>query len=66
MGAVTVSAGANHVVWGFGELFQGQFTGVTKVLIALVLSPFIGFWAGFMIHRLIRFLLRAATPVANK
>jgi len=66
VGAVTVSAGANHVVWGFGELFQGHFTGVTKVLIALVLSPIIGFWAGFMIHRLMRFLLRAAAPVANK
>jgi inorganic phosphate transporter, PiT family len=66
VGAVVVSAGIDHVVWGFAELAQGHFTGVTKVLMALVLSPIIGFWVGFMIHRLMKFLLRAATPVANK
>jgi len=66
VGAVVVSAGAGHVVWGLGELSRGHLTGVTKVLIALVVSPVIGFWAGFMIHRLMKFLLRAATPVANR
>ncbi|MCB1850907.1 MAG: inorganic phosphate transporter [Gammaproteobacteria bacterium] len=64
-GAVVVSAGADHVVWGFQELAQGHFTGVTKVLLALVISPVIGFWAGFVIHRLMGFLLRGAKPVAN-
>lgn len=64
-GAVTVSAGADYVVWGFGELFQGHFTGVTKVLIALVVSPVVGFWVGFIIHRVMKFLLRAARPAAN-
>jgi inorganic phosphate transporter, PiT family len=66
VGAVVVSAGVDHVAWGFSELSRGHFTGVTKVLVALVLSPIIGFWAGFMIHRLMKFLLRAASPVANK
>jgi PiT family inorganic phosphate transporter len=65
-GAVVISAGADHVVWGFQELAQGHFTGVTKVLLALIISPIIGFWAGFAIHRLMSFLLRAAKPVANK
>ncbi|MCB1763033.1 MAG: inorganic phosphate transporter [Gammaproteobacteria bacterium] len=64
-GAVVVSAGADHVVWGFQELAQGHFTGVTKVLLALVISPVIGFWAGFVIHRIMGFLLRGAKPVAN-
>jgi PiT family inorganic phosphate transporter len=64
-GAVVVSAGVNHVVWGFSELAHGHLTGVTKVLIALVVSPVIGFWAGFLIHRIMGFLLRAATPAAN-
>ncbi|HXK56835.1 MAG TPA: inorganic phosphate transporter, partial [Gammaproteobacteria bacterium] len=41
-GAVIVSAGADHVVWGFQELGQGHFTGVTKVLLALIISPIIG------------------------
>lgn len=65
-GAVVVAAGADHVVWGFQELAQGHFTGVTKVLLALVISPVIGFWAGFIIHRLMSFFLRAAKPVVNK
>ena len=37
-GAVVVAA-ADHVVWGFQELGQGHFTGVTKVLLALIISP---------------------------
>jgi len=65
-GAVVVSAGADHVVWGFQELAQGHFTGVTKVLLALIISPLIGFWAGFIIHRLMGFFLRAAKPIVNK
>lgn len=64
-GAVVVSAGPDHVVWGFQELANGRFTGVTKVLLALIISPIIGFWAGFFIHRLMSFLLRSAKPVAN-
>ncbi|MGW8309627.1 MAG: anion permease [Thiogranum sp.] len=67
IGAVVVSAGVDHVVWGFGELLSdGHLTGVTKVLLALVVSPIIGFWTGFAIHRLMRFLLRAARPTANR
>jgi PiT family inorganic phosphate transporter len=66
VGAVVVSVGVDHVVWGFSELARGHFTGVTKVLIALVVSPIIGFWAGFLIHRTMKFLLRSAKPVANQ
>jgi PiT family inorganic phosphate transporter len=66
VGAVVVSVGVDHVVWGFSELGQGHLMGVTKVLIALIASPIIGFWVGFTIHRLMKFLLRAATPAANK
>jgi PiT family inorganic phosphate transporter len=66
-GAVVVSAGADHVVWGFAELFQhGHFTGVTKVLLALVLSPILGFWLGYFIHRTILILLRGAKPAINR
>jgi PiT family inorganic phosphate transporter len=65
-GAVVVSAGVDHVVWGFQELTQGHFTGVTKVILSLIISPIIGFWAGFIIHRLMSFFLRAAKPVVNK
>ncbi len=66
-GAVVVSVGANHVAWGFTELFMhGHFTGVTKVLLALLLSPLVGFWAGFFLHRLMLFLLRGARPAVNR
>lgn len=66
-GAVIVAAGPSYVVWGFGELFtHGHLTGVTKVLVGLILSPLIGFWVGFLLHRLMSWLLRGARPIANK
>jgi PiT family inorganic phosphate transporter len=64
-GAVIVAVGPDHVAWGFAELGQGRVTGVVKVLAALVLSPLIGFWAGFLLHRLMMTLLRAARPTMN-
>jgi PiT family inorganic phosphate transporter len=36
------------------------------VLLALVLSPVIGFWIGFFLHRGALFLLRAARPSFNR
>ncbi|MCE5181954.1 MAG: inorganic phosphate transporter [Betaproteobacteria bacterium] len=66
-GVVAVAVGVDHVAWGFGELFlHGRFTGVTKVLLALLLSPLIGFWAGYFLHRLMLFLLRGAKPSINR
>lgn len=65
IGAVIVGVGSDHVAWGFSELASGRLTGIVKVLAALVLSPLIGFWAGFVIHRLMGTLLRAASPAAN-
>ncbi|MFZ2503004.1 MAG: inorganic phosphate transporter [Nocardioides sp.] len=65
VGAVVVSAGPSHVVWGFAELAHGEVHGVTKVLLGLVLSPIIGFWAGFIIHKLMSRLLSRARPSAN-
>ncbi|WP_448213789.1 anion permease [Colwellia sp. MEBiC06753] len=66
VGAVIISAGAEHVVWGFGQLQHGQLTGVTKVIAALLLSPILGFILGFLWHRLMCFLLRAAHPKINQ
>ncbi len=67
IGAVMVAVGADHVVWGFRELFLNfHLTGVTKVLMALILSPLIGFWAGYLIHLLVLGLLRGASPSVNR
>ena len=64
-GAVIVSAGGDHVLWGFQQLLQGEFVGVTKVIIALLFSPLIGFWLGFFLQKLMMLLLRAAKPSIN-
>jgi inorganic phosphate transporter, PiT family len=66
VGAVVVSVGADHVVWGLAQLRHGTLTGVTKILAALILSPLVGFALGFVIHRLARFLLRGARPSVNR
>jgi inorganic phosphate transporter, PiT family len=65
-GAVLIAVGADHVIWGFSQLAEGHLTGVTKVLMALILSPIIGFWVGFGIHRLVFFLMRGAKPGVNR
>jgi PiT family inorganic phosphate transporter len=65
-GAVTVAVGPGHVAWGLAELLHGHVTGVAKVLAALLLSPLIGFWVGFGVHRAMMFLLRGARPAMNR
>src|SRR5512135_101862 len=65
-GVVVVAAGAGHVVWGFSDLLHGQLNGVTKVIAALILSPIIGFWVGYALHRIMLRLLRGAHPSINR
>jgi inorganic phosphate transporter, PiT family len=65
IGAIIVSVGGEHVVWGIAELGHGHFTGVSKILVALCISPLLGFFLGFLIQRLAMFLLRAARPKIN-
>lgn len=66
VGVVMISAGPEHVLWGFSQLAEGHLTGVTKVLLALFISPLAGFWIGFMLHRLSLYLLRSASPLINR
>lgn len=67
IGAVVMAVGQDHVVWGVHELLvEGHFTGVTKVVLALVLSPVVGFAAGYLLHRFTRLALRAARPSVNR
>lgn len=65
-GAVVISVGPDHVLWGFSQLAQGEITGVTKVLLALFLSPLAGFWVGFILQRITLFIFRAASPLINR
>ncbi|MBN1661770.1 MAG: inorganic phosphate transporter [Anaerolineae bacterium] len=55
MGAVIVAEGLAPVRWG----------GLEKVLIALLVSPLLGFLCGFLVLRIIYFLARGATPGVN-
>jgi PiT family inorganic phosphate transporter len=64
--AVLVGAGAPHVVWGGGALLRARLEGVAKVFAALLISPLVGFAAGFAAHRIARTLLRRATPRVNR
>ena len=65
-GVVVVAAGGDHVAWGFGDLLHGHLNGVAKVIVALILSPIIGFWVGFILHRIMLGLLRGAHPSINR
>lgn len=65
-GVVSFGFGPEHVVWGFSDLVRsGEFHGVAKVLLALLISPIVGFGCGFLLHRIVRRQLNRATPRAN-
>jgi len=56
VGAVIVGAGVEAI----------KFDGLNKVVIALVVSPLIGFVLGFIVTRIIYFLVRGASPRINE
>ncbi len=64
--AVAVGYGTDHVLWGFTRTLRGEPTGIAKVVIALLLSPLLGFLAGYLLQRLARLALRGATPAVNR
>lgn len=66
-GAVMISAGADHVMWGWQVLIEhGQWTGVMKILATLLFSPLLGFAVGWILHRCMRIVLRRAHPGINR
>lgn len=66
-GAVLISTGADHVVWGWSELIEhGHWTGLTMILATLVFSPLLGFTVGWILHRIMRVVLRRAHPSVNR
>ena len=67
IGAVLISAGAGHVRWGFMELFTGQeISGVAKIVLALIISPFIGFFIAFILEKAAKIIFRNAKFTLNK
>ncbi|HEY5563129.1 MAG TPA: inorganic phosphate transporter [Clostridiaceae bacterium] len=68
IGAVWVSSGYKHILWGFKELIGSnhEITGIVKVIAALIISPFVGFIAAFLLQKVSRVLLRDAKFTVNK
>lgn len=64
-GAAVTTADAAPVQWGGAALLQGQLAGVAKIAAALLISPLLGFAAGFALQRFMLRLLARATPRAN-
>jgi inorganic phosphate transporter, PiT family len=66
-GAVIVSAGADHVIWGWQPMImQGHWTGMTKILATLLFSPLLGVAVGYILHHVMRVILRSARPSVNQ
>ena len=66
VGSVLVSAGPGEILWGLTQLFHGELTGVSKILVALLVSPLLGFVIGFIIHKVSLVMLRAAHPAIHR
>lgn len=68
IGAVIVSSGVDHIMWGLTELLspKHQVTGIVKIIIFLFLSPLIGFGVAFLLEMVSKFLLRNANVSVNK
>jgi PiT family inorganic phosphate transporter len=66
-GAVLMAAGADHVNWGWQELVEhGHWTGLTLIFATLLFAPPLGFSIGWLLHRLMRIVLRRAHPGVNR
>ncbi|MFV8819543.1 inorganic phosphate transporter [Haliea sp. E17] len=61
VGAGLYCVGSAHITWGIEALQHGRLEGIMKVVAGLFVSPFFGFVIGFLVMKLIFFLLRRAT-----
>lgn len=68
IGAVMVSAGYRHVLWGWNELTGPghRLTGIVEIVAALVFSPLLGFALAFLLQKIMKLLLRNARFSANQ
>ncbi len=68
VGAVIMSQGIDRVMWGFSALMGSDhhITGVTKVIVAMFISPPIGFGLAYVLQKGMTVSLRNHTRKANK
>lgn len=61
VGAGLYAVGSEQINWGISALAAGNLDGVVKIIAGLLISPLLGFAAGFIILRLIKRLLSRFT-----
>ena len=68
IGAVTVSFGYRHVLWGWSDLISGshRMTGIVLVVAALFFSPLIGFIFAFLLGKAAKIMFRNAPFGLNR
>lgn len=69
IGAISASYGPSYVIWGWTELIgpAHRLTGFAKIIISLIVSPLLGFAAGYLLQKVGLLLLRNARfSEANK
>jgi PiT family inorganic phosphate transporter len=68
IGAVIVSSGYQHILWGWSELIstKHQITGIVKVVTALIFSPMLGFALAFILEKVSKLFLRNTKFSINK
>ena len=68
IGAVIISSGYNHILWGWSELVgtNHKITGIVKVVAALIISPLFGFALAFILEKITKIVLRNAKFTMNK
>ncbi len=68
IGAVWVSHGFEHILWGWKELLNPghHLTGIVKVFAALLISPPIGFLLAFILQKGVSMALRNAKYTVNR
>lgn len=67
VGAGWAALGKDHIFWGLSELLhKGSFTGLTKIIGALIISPLLGFALAFVIQKITALLLRNAKYKINE
>ncbi len=68
IGAVIVSSGYQHILWGWNELVGSghKIVGIVKIVASLILSPLIGFALAFILEKASKLFFRNSKFSLNK
>lgn len=67
IGAVWVSSGHRHILWGWNELIGShhQLVGIMKIVAGLIISPILGFIIAFILQKISTLVFRNAKYTLN-